>query len=186
MPAPGSRLGRAAVERRAKKIRLVLMDVDGVLTSGVLWHFVDTAGGLVELKGIHAQDSIALAWLADAGIKTGIISGRISAGVAERAKALRMSYIYQHRLDKKTVFDDICRDAKAAPDEALFMGDDIQDLPVMRSVGLSVAPPNARPEVRAEAHWVTRARGGDGAVREVAEMILRAQGRWDDILKRFS
>ncbi|MBI5208937.1 MAG: HAD hydrolase family protein [Elusimicrobia bacterium] len=171
--------------RLARRIRLVLMDVDGVLTSGVLWHFVDTAGNLVELKGIHAQDSIALAWLAEAGIKTGIISGRISSGVAERAKALKMSYIYQHRLDKKTVFDEICRDAGAAPDEALFMGDDIQDLPVMRAAGLAVAVPNARPEVRAAAHRVTRARGGDGAVRETAELVLRAQGLWRGILERF-
>ncbi|MBI5623258.1 MAG: HAD hydrolase family protein [Elusimicrobia bacterium] len=183
---PRGKLGLAGFGKRARRIRLVLMDVDGVLTSGVLWHFVDTSGSLVELKGIHAQDSIALAWLADSGIRTGIISGRISAGVAERAKALKMSYVYQHRLDKRTVFEQICKDAKTAPEEALFMGDDIQDLPVMRCVGLSVAPPNARPEVRAEAQWVTKARGGDGAVREVAELVLRAQGKWGDILKKFS
>ncbi|MBI5882248.1 MAG: HAD hydrolase family protein [Elusimicrobia bacterium] len=185
MPRRG-KLSRAEFNRRARRIRLVLMDVDGVLTSGVLWHFVDTSGGLVELKGIHAQDSIALAWLADAGIKTGIISGRVSAGVAERAKALRMSYIYQHRLDKKTVFHEICKDAGVGPEEAIFMGDDIQDLPVMRLVGLSVAPPNARPEVIAEAHWVTKAEGGNGSVRETAELVLRAQGRWKDILEKFS
>ncbi|MBI4679409.1 MAG: HAD hydrolase family protein [Elusimicrobia bacterium] len=181
-----ARLAVSRLNQRARKVRLMLMDVDGVLTSGVLWHFVDTEGSLVELKGIHAQDSIALTWLADAGIKTGIISGRVSSGVAQRAKALRMSYVYQHRLDKMTVFAEICRDAGTAPEEALYMGDDIQDLPVMRAVGLSVAPPNARPEVRAAAHWVTRAAGGDGAVREAAELVLRAQGRWQGILKKFS
>ncbi|MFA6317156.1 MAG: HAD hydrolase family protein [Elusimicrobiota bacterium] len=181
-----ARLDLAGFNKRARRIKLVLMDVDGVLTSGVLWHFVDTSGALVELKGIHAQDSIALTWLADAGIRTGIISGRVSAGVAERAKALRMSYIYQHRLDKRTVFEEIRRDAGVEPEETLFMGDDIQDLPVMRCVGLSVAPPNARPEVRAASRWVTRARGGDGAVREVAELLLRAQGRWKDVLAKFS
>ncbi len=180
-----ARLPPARIKRRARDIRLILMDVDGVLTNGVLWHFVDTKGGLVELKGIHAQDSIALTWLADAGIRTGIISGRISSGIAERAKAMRMSYVYQHRLDKKDVFAEICADSGFKPSQALFVGDDLQDIPVLKAVGLAVAVPNARPEVLRAAHWVTRARGGDGAIREVAELILQAQGRWAAVLERF-
>ncbi|MFA6002726.1 MAG: HAD hydrolase family protein [Elusimicrobiota bacterium] len=171
--------------QRLRRIRVVLMDVDGVLTDGRLYHFVDPSGALVEFKGIHAQDSIALNWLAQLGLKTGIISGRVSKGVAERMKILEMTYVYQHRLDKKTVFDEICRDAGAAPEETLFIGDDIQDLPVLRAAGVGVAVPNARPEVQAEADWITSRPGGDGAVREVAESILKAQGLWAKVLARF-
>lgn len=161
------------------------MDIDGVLTDGVLYHFVDTAGGLVELKGIHAHDSISLTWLADAGIKTGFISGRISQGVAERAKALRVTYVYQHRLDKLNVFEEICRDAGAAAAGVLYIGDDLPDIPVLRAAGLGVAVANARPEVKAAAHLVTGARGGQAAVRETVEYLLKANGFWPKILSRF-
>lgn len=178
-------LGRHALARRLRRIKVALMDVDGVLTDGTIHHFVDTAGELVEFKGIHAQDSIALAWLAQTGIKTGVISGRFSQGVAERMKMLEMTYVYQRRLDKKNVFDAVCRDARVKPEEALFIGDDLQDLPVMREAGLGIAVRNARPEVKAAAHWVTRERGGEGAVREVAEALLKEQGLWKDILERF-
>ena len=175
-----------ALRSRLRRIRVVLMDVDGVLTDGRLYHFVDTGGGLVEFKGIHAHDSIALAWLSQMGLRTGIISGRISQGVARRMKILGMTYVYQHRLDKRAVADEICRDAGVALDEVLYIGDDIQDLPVLRVAGVAVAVPNARPEVRARAHWVTRRPGGEGAVREVAEALLQAQGLWRKVLGKFS
>ena len=179
------RLSPRDLTARLRRVRVVLMDVDGVLTNGILYHFVDTAGKLVEFKGMHSQDSIALDWLAGLGIKTGIISGRISQGVAERMKTLKMSYVYQHRLDKKTVFAEICRDAAVAPKDVLYIGDDIQDLPVLRAAGVAVAVSNARPEVRAAAHWVTRRPGGEGAVREVAEAVLKSQGLWRGVLERF-
>lgn len=174
-----------ALNARLRRVKVVLMDVDGVLADGRLYHFVDTGEELVEFKGIHSQDSIALTWLAQMGIKTGIISGRVSKGVAQRMKLLNMSYIYQHRLDKKVVFDEICRDAKVAPRDILYIGDDIQDLPPLRAAGVAVAVANARPEVLRAAHWVTRRPGGDGAVREVAEAVLKAQGLWKNILARF-
>ncbi|MBI4375945.1 MAG: HAD hydrolase family protein [Elusimicrobia bacterium] len=174
-----------SVAARAKKVRLALMDIDGVLTNGWIFHFVDTAGGLVEFKGVHAQDSIALSWLAQCGIKTGFISGRQSRGMEERLKLVKASYIYQGRLDKKNVLEEICRDAGVSADEALYMGDDLPDVPVLKSVGLAAAPANARPEVKAAAHLVTRRAGGEGAVRELVELVLKAQGHWDGLLKRF-
>lgn len=174
-----------SLRARLRRVRIVLMDVDGVVTDGRIYHFVDTGGELVEFKGIHAQDSIGLSWLAQMGLQTGVISGRISKGVAERMKILGMSYVYQHRLDKKDVFKEICRRAKAEPREVLYIGDDIQDLPPMRLAGVAVAVRNGRPEVRAAAHWVTSRAGGDGAVREVAEAVLKAQGLWPKVLAKF-
>jgi 3-deoxy-D-manno-octulosonate 8-phosphate phosphatase (KDO 8-P phosphatase) len=173
------------LQARLRRVRLVLMDVDGVLTDGRIFHFVDTKGRLVEFKGIHSQDSIGLSWLAQSGLKTGVISGRLSQGVAERMKILKMSYVCQHRLDKKPAFDEICRNARAAPKEALYIGDDLPDIPVLRAAGVGVAVANARPEVRRAASWVTRRAGGDGAVREVAEALLKSQGLWQEVLEKF-
>jgi 3-deoxy-D-manno-octulosonate 8-phosphate phosphatase (KDO 8-P phosphatase) len=181
MPTLGSRV----LQARLRRVRLVLMDVDGVLTDGRIFHLVDTKGALVEFKGIHSQDSIGLSWLAQSGLLTGVISGRMSEGVAERLKLLKMRFVYQHRLDKKPVFDEICRDAGADPREALYIGDDLPDLPVLRAAGVGVAVANARPEVRRAAGWVTRRAGGDGAVREVAEALLKSQGLWDRVLAKF-
>ena len=181
-----SKLSPKALRAQTAKARLVLTDIDGVLTGGTIYHFVDTAGELVEFKGIHSQDSIALAWLAKAGLRTGIISGRISKGIEQRVKLLDMRYVYQHRLDKKAVFEEIVRDAAVAPHETLYIGDDLPDIPVLRAAGLAVAVGDARPEVKAAAHWITKADGGRSAVREVAELVLRAQGLWQDVLDRFS
>ncbi len=178
-------LSAGELKSRAAAIKVVLMDVDGVLTSGLIYHFVDSTGELVEFKGIHAQDSIALSWLAKAGLKTGIISGRQSKGVEERMKMLGATFIYQHRLDKLNVFSEICRTAKVQPSETMYLGDDLPDIPVLRAAGLGVAVANARPEVQAAAGWVTKARGGEGAVREAAEFLLSAQGRWQSVLDQF-
>jgi 3-deoxy-D-manno-octulosonate 8-phosphate phosphatase (KDO 8-P phosphatase) len=174
-----------ALQARLRRVRLVLMDVDGVLTDGRIFHLVDTKGSLVEFKGIHAQDSIGLSWLAKWGLKTGVISGRMSEGVAERMKILKMSYVYQHRLDKKSVFDEICQNARIGAQETLYIGDDLPDIPVLRAAGVGVAVANARPEVLRAAGWVTRRAGGDGAVREVAEAVLRSQGLWQKVLAKF-
>jgi 3-deoxy-D-manno-octulosonate 8-phosphate phosphatase (KDO 8-P phosphatase) len=170
---------------RLKKIRLVVTDIDGVLTGGTIYHFVDTAGELVEFKGIHSQDSIALAWLAESGLVTSVISGRISKGTDARMRILKVKHIYQHRLDKANVFAEILKAEGLEPAQALYVGDDLPDLSVMTRAGLAVAPANARPEVKAAAHWVTKARGGDGAFREMTEALLKAQGLWTAILERY-
>jgi len=179
------KLSSSRLISRARGLKLMLFDVDGILTDGLLFHFVDTSGKLVELKGINTQDSIALVWLAEAGIKTGIISGRYSRGIEERAKMLKMTYIYQHRLDKKTVFAEICRDARVKTEHALFMGDDLPDIPALKLAGLGVTVGNARPQTKTAAHWITRANGGQGAVREVAELVLRAKGLWKGLLDKY-
>ncbi|MDE2142538.1 MAG: HAD hydrolase family protein [Elusimicrobia bacterium] len=179
------KLTPAALRTRLKKVRLVLTDVDGVLTGGTIYHFVDTAGELVEFKGIHAQDSIALAWLAESGVPTGVISGRVSKGTAARLRILKVKHIYQHRLDKAAVFAEILKAEGLNADQALYLGDDIPDLAVLTRAGLAVAPANARPEVKAAAHWVTKARGGDGAFREAAEALLKARGLWTAILEKY-
>lgn len=174
-----------ALTARLKKIRLVLTDVDGVLTGGTIYHFVDTAGELVEFKGIHSQDSIAMAWLGESGIVTGVISGRVSKGTDARLRVLKVKHIYQHRLDKAAVFAEILQAEGLTPEQALYVGDDLPDLAVMTRAGLSVAPANSRPEVKAAAHWVTKARGGDGAFREMTEALLKSQGLWAAILARY-
>ena len=165
------KLSRPALNARLKKIRLVLTDVDGVLTSGVIYHFVDPTGELVEFKGIHAQDSIALAWLAESGIVTGIISGRVSKGTDARMRMLKVKHVYQHRLDKAAVFAEILKAEGLSPDQTLYVGDDLPDLAVMSRAGLAVAPGNAQAEVKAAAHWVTKAEGGDGAFREMTQRL---------------
>jgi 3-deoxy-D-manno-octulosonate 8-phosphate phosphatase (KDO 8-P phosphatase) len=179
-------LTTAARAKRLSQVKLVLFDVDGVLTDGLVYHMVDSGGTLIEFKGINAQDSIGLAWLAESGLKTGCISGRNSAGMQKRLEMLKVSYIHQGRLDKRVVFDQICREADVSPAEVLYMGDDIPDIPVLSACGLAVAPANARPEVKGHAHWVTKARCGEGAVREMAEAVLKAQGHWKAVLDKFS
>ncbi len=179
------RLTPKAFRARTAKARIVLTDIDGVLTEGTIYHFVDTAGELVEFKGIHAQDSIAMAWLAECGLITGVISGRVSKGTDQRLKMLKVKHIYQHRLDKAAVLAEISSAEKVLPEQIIYVGDDIPDLAVMSRVGLAVAPANARPEVKAAAHWVTKASGGDGAFRELVEVILRSQGHWDAILAKY-
>ena len=178
------KLAASALRARAKKIRHVLTDVDGVLTGGTIYHFVDTAGELVEFKGIHAQDSIAMAWLADAGFSTGVISGRVSKGTEARLKLLKVKHIYQHRLDKAAVLAEILKAERLEGSQVAYVGDDLPDLAVMSRVGLAVAPANARPEVLAAAHWATKARGGEGAFREIAEFLLKSQGLWSAVLAR--
>lgn len=180
------KLSAAARLERLKHIRLVLTDVDGVLTAGIIYHLVDPGTSeLVEFKGIHAQDSIAMAWLAESGVATGVISGRVSRGTDARLRMLKVKHIYQHRLDKVAVFEEILDAEGLKPSQALYVGDDIPDVPVLTRAGLAVAPANARPEAKAAAHWVTKRSGGDGAFREMTEELLKARGLWAPILERY-
>jgi len=161
------------------------MDVDGVLTNGKLYHVPDTQGHMVETKGFDSQDGIALQWLAWKGIKTGVISGRISPATAERAKQVKMSYVYQGHIEKIPILEEILADAKLDAREVAYVGDDLTDAVIMRRVGLPIATANARAEVKKLAHYVTKACGGDGAVREVIELLLSAQGLWGEILGHY-
>lgn len=173
------------LERRAKDVQLLLMDADGVLTDGKLYHMVDASGAVVEFKATHSRDGMALAWLPAFGIQTGVISGRCSAGLAARARMLRMSYVVQETHFKAPAVEKILEDSGIPAARTAFVGDDFHDVPAMRRVGLAVAVADARPEVKRAAHWVTRAPGGAGALREIVELILKAQGKWPEIVKRY-
>jgi 3-deoxy-D-manno-octulosonate 8-phosphate phosphatase (KDO 8-P phosphatase) len=194
---------------RAKKIKLFLFDVDGVLTDGEIWIFPAPAGAgapsatqraehggqdggfglvsqsMIEAKGFHAHDGTAISLLHLAGIRTGLITKRISETVALRARDLKLSYVYQGIQDKLTTFERILADAGVEAEQAAFVGDDVIDLPVMRACGLAVAVANARAEVLREAHLRTRHSGGDGALRDAAEYVLKAQGVWKKIVSSY-
>jgi 3-deoxy-D-manno-octulosonate 8-phosphate phosphatase (KDO 8-P phosphatase) len=203
---------------RARKIKLLLFDVDGVLTDGKLFIFPAPAGmqqsaldqrtrdqlakhsgqggfgfqspastgqNLIEAKGFHAHDGTSISLARLAGIKTGLITKRISETVALRARDLKLEYVRQGVSDKRTCFEEVVSEAGIKPDEAAFVGDDIIDLPAMRAAGLAIAVKNARAEVRHEAHYVTPNAGGDGALRDAVEFILKAQGKWKKIVEAY-
>ncbi len=170
---------------RAAKIRLVLMDVDGVWTEGGLFYVPGGADGMVEVKTFDTQDGMGLRWAHAAGLKTGLISGRESPGVTHRAEMLGVTYIYQNHLEKIPPYEEICRQANVADEEVAYLGDDLPDVPLIRRVGLGVAVANARPEVKCCADYITAASGGQGAIREVLEIIMQAQGLWQVVLDRY-
>ena len=173
------------VRERAAKIRLLLMDVDGVMTDGKLYCVPDAAGKMVETKGFDTQDGISLQWMSWHGIETGLISGRDSPATVERARQCAMKYVYQGHIEKIPILEEIMRDAGVTKEQVAYIGDDLTDVVIMHRVGLAIAPANARPEVKAQAHYVTAAAGGVGAVREVVELIMGAQGLWEEILRKY-
>ncbi|WP_219341628.1 KdsC family phosphatase [Nevskia soli] len=170
---------------RAKKIKLLLMDVDGVLTDGRLYFFPGPDGKVVESKTFDSQDGIALRWLGWYGIKTGVISGRDSPATVERARQVEMTYVFQGHIEKIPILEQIVADAKIHTDEIAYAGDDLTDVVVMNRVGFAIATANARAEVKAKAHLVTTAAGGKGAIREAIEVIMKAQGIWPELLKKY-
>jgi len=173
------------LKQRAARIKLLLMDVDGVLTDGRLINVSAPDGSMLETKAFDSQDGIALQWLSWNGIATGVISGRLSPATAERAKQVKMTYVYQGHIEKIPILEEILAKSGIAPEDTAYAGDDLTDVVVMRRVGLAIATANARPEVQRAAHYVTTASGGQGAIREVAELLLQAQGLWSAILKKY-
>ena len=169
----------------ASKIQLLLMDVDGVLTNGRLYNVPNPEGKMVETKGFDSQDGIGLQWLSWKGIKTGVISGRLSPATEERARQCKMAYVYQGHIEKIPILQEILADAKIDASQVAYIGDDFTDIVIMRRVGLAIATANAREEVKRAAHHITQAPGGEGAVREVVELLLKAQGRWQEILQHY-
>jgi 3-deoxy-D-manno-octulosonate 8-phosphate phosphatase (KDO 8-P phosphatase) len=173
------------LERHAKRIRLVLADVDGVLTDGKLYYVPDGKGGIVEAKGFNSQDGMGFRWLQEAGIPAGWISGRESPGVVARAQILQLSYLYQNHLAKVGPYEEVMEKAGVVDEEVCFVGDDLTDAPLLARCGLAVAVANAVPELKAQAHYVTKTPGGQGALREVIEIVLKAQGHWDQVLRKY-
>ena len=172
---------KSSVTNRSRKIRCLLMDVDGVLTDGKL-HF--TSDGQ-EFKTFDVQDGHGIAMAQRAGLTIGFVSGRSSKATARRAADLGVKIVLQKPTNKMKLVEKVKRQHGFTNDEIAFIGDELVDLPVLRRVGLAVAVPNAMNEVKRVAHYVTRRRGGDGAVREVIEMILKAQGSWKKVIARY-
>ena len=169
------------VQNRAARIKLLLMDCDGVLTDGRVWLFENGE----EQKGFHTRDGLGLELLHRAGLRSGIISGRTSTAVQKRAQGLGMSFVIQGCEDKQKAFTEILDHALVDALEVAYIGDDLNDIPLMRQSGLGVAVADAAPEAREHAHYITSAAGGFGAVREVVELILKSQGRWDELVARY-
>lgn len=167
------------------RVRLLLMDVDGVLTDGRLFNIPDASGRMVETKGFDSQDGIGLQWLHWNNVQTGLISGRLSPATDERARQLNIRYVYQGHIEKIPILEQIATNSGIPRARIAYVGDDLTDIVVMRRVGLAIATANARPEVKRAANYVTQAAGGRGAIREVAELILTAQGYWAAILKKY-
>ncbi len=170
---------------RAARVRLLLMDVDGVLTDGHYWNVPDGKGGLAEIKAFDSQDGLALQWLRRLGLRAGVISGRVSVATDERARSAGFEFVYQGHLEKIPILEEILEKAGLEAEQVGYIGDDYTDVVIMHRVGFAVATANAKPEVKAEAHYVTGACGGKGAVRETVELLLRAQGRWTEILEHY-
>lgn len=159
------------VRRKAKRVRFLLIDVDGVLTDGVL--YLDGEGR--EFKAFHIHDGQGLVRLQKAGVGVGLITGRASRAVDQRAKDLGITEVHQAVEDKLKVYETLRRRLRLTDAEVAMMGDDLNDLPVLQRVGLACAPADAVAEVRVVADYVTKRGGGRGAVREVADLLLRAR-----------
>jgi 3-deoxy-D-manno-octulosonate 8-phosphate phosphatase (KDO 8-P phosphatase) len=169
---------RLTVSARAKKIRVLLMDVDGTLTDGRVWLHSQPDGTATEIKGFSAHDGAGLKMAQDAGLRTGLITGRESAAVSRRAQECGMEFVYQGRATKIGPYEEILKTACATDEETAYIGDDLPDIPILHRAGLAVAVANASAETKHAAHYVCERSGGEGAVREVIELILKAQGKW--------
>ena len=166
------------VQAKAARVKLLLFDVDGVLTDGkILLHPDGT-----ESKQFDIKDGTGLVWAQRAGLKVGMLSARSSAATAQRAAQLGITIVHQGVASKRRAYDDILRQQALSDDEVAYMGDDVLDLPVITRAGLSAAPADGVAEVRARVHYVSRATGGHGAAREFIELILKAQDRWERLL----
>jgi len=192
---------KLSAQARARKIKLLLFDVDGVLTDGKLFFVPQdsqspanqtsdgktdkTAQGQIEVKGFHAHDGVANSLARIGGLKTGLITRRASETVALRARDLKIERVHQGIQDKRACFEEIVRQEGLKPEEAAFVGDDVIDLPAMRAAGFSIAVKNARADVKKEAHYITPHTGGDGALRDAVEFILKAQGKWKRVIEAY-
>ncbi len=169
------------LNQRAARIKLMIFDVDGVLTDGSLHYGADGEA----LKTFNVHDGLGIKLLQEAGIKTAIISARKSPQVTRRAADLGIEFLHQGGHDKLTPFNSLLEQTGLTADEVGFIGDDVVDLPILTRVGLAVGVPNGRPDVISRAHHITQAAGGRGAVREVCELLLKAQGSYDKIMAQF-
>lgn len=158
------------IQQRAARVQVMVFDVDGVMTDGKLY----LSGHGEEMKAMHAQDGLGLKRLQGAGITPAVISGRPSAAIAARLHALGVEHLYLDSHDKMLDFKALLAELDLGPEQAACMGDDLPDLPIMQQAALAMSVPNAVPDVRAAAHWMSQAAGGNGAVREACELVIAA------------
>jgi 3-deoxy-D-manno-octulosonate 8-phosphate phosphatase (KDO 8-P phosphatase) len=173
-----------ALKKRATQIKLLLMDADGTMTDGSVTLLSQTDGTALEIKTFDAHDGQGLTLAQTAGLRTGCITGRESAALLRRAREMKMEFIYMKQPLKMQAYEEILLKAGVSDSAVAFIGDDLPDLPLMRRAGLAVAVGDAVPEVKEAAHYVTRALGGQGAVREAVELILKSQGIWEEMIEK--
>jgi len=171
-----------ALKKRAAKIKVVLMDVDGTLTDGSVTLLSQPDGSALEIKTFDAHDGQGLSLAHTAGLRTGVITGRESAALRRRMKELSVEFVYEKQPHKIAAYEEVLKKAGVSEDEVAFLGDDLPDLTVMRRVGLAVAVGNATSEVKHAAHYVTTRQGGKGAARELFELILKSKGLWEEMI----
>jgi len=171
----------SSVQERAAHIKLLLMDCDGVLTDGRIW--ILESGE--DQKAFHTRDGLGLELWHRSGFKSGIISGRESSAVSRRAQGLGMNFIHLGQANKVEAYEQTLAEAEVRPEEVAFIGDDLNDVPLMLRSGLAVAVADGSADALTRAHYVTTAKGGAGAVREVIELILKAQNRWQAVISEY-
>ena len=169
------------IMQKAARVRLVIFDVDGVLTDGSLYLGDDGQ----EYKAFHSRDGHGMAMLQESGVVVGIITGRTSQVVRLRMESLGVRHVHQGQRDKRSAYEQMKADLGLTDDEVAFVGDDVVDLPVMSRVGLAIAVQDAHPAVKQHAHWQTTSRGGRGAARDVCELLMEAQGTLGPALARY-
>jgi 3-deoxy-D-manno-octulosonate 8-phosphate phosphatase (KDO 8-P phosphatase) len=173
-----------ALRKRASRIRILLMDVDGTMTDGGVTLLSQPDGTALEIKTFDAHDGQGLTLAHTAGLRTGCITGRESAALLRRAHEMKMEFIYMKQPVKLPALNEILAKAEVSDSEVAFVGDDLPDIPVMRRAGLAVAVGDAVPEVKAAAHYTTKALAGHGAIREAVELILRSKGIWEEMIDK--
>jgi len=179
------RQSSAQIRRRARRIKLLLLDVDGVLTDGRIYYVPDPdtsrtqPRSFLETKTFHSRDGLGIRMARAAGLQVGLLSGRASPVVRHRARELGIDYIREGAREKVAPYLEILSEARLTDAQTCYVGDDLVDLPVLRRCGLAVGVGNGHPLLRRHVHYCTQAPGGDGAVRETIEVILKAQGRLD-------
>jgi len=169
------------VWEKAKQIKLVIFDVDGVLTDGSLFYGDDGQ----EYKAFHSRDGHGMKMLQQTGVQIGIITGRTSNVVEHRMKNLGISHVYQGRLDKLPAFEELIAKLGLQPEQVAYAGDDVVDLPIMIRVGLAITVPSAHELAKQHAHWVTTQAAGAGAARDICEMIMKAQGNYESAMQKY-
>ena len=169
------------IAEKIKKIKVLIVDIDGVMTDGRIVYSIYGD----ELKFFDVTDGFGILLLNKAGIKTVIITAKKSRIVKMRGRDLKMARVYAGSLDKLIPFNDLLKRFSVAPEEICFIGDDLPDMPILKKVGFAVSVPNARDEVKASVHYVTSKTGGRGAVREVCDLILKSQGKWDQATAQY-